>query len=84
MPLITFTPAERAAIVQRIQKNFSEELEQEIGQFEAGFLLNFFADEIGSQFYNKGLQDAQAILRKRIDDISEAIDSLEKPVRARR
>ncbi len=84
MPLITFTPAERTTIVQRIQKYCAEELEQDIGQFEAGFLLNFFVEEIGPHFYNKGLLDAQAILRKRIDDISEAIDSLEKPLRAKR
>jgi uncharacterized protein (DUF2164 family) len=57
---------------------------QDIGQFEAGFLLNFFLEEIGPFFYNKGVQDSQAILQKRIDGVIEAIDSLEKPVQTRR
>lgn len=84
MPLITFAKPERDAIIRKIQQYFTNELEQEIGQFQAGFLLNFIGDEIGPHFYNKGVQDAQAILRKRADDIAEGIDSLLKPTQSRR
>ena len=84
MALLSFAKQEKDAIIRKIQEYFSAELEQEIGQFDAGFLLDFFADEIGPHFYNKGIHDAQAILQKRIDEIVEAIDSLEKPVGTRR
>ncbi len=80
MALFDFSKAEKEAIVQKIQKYFSEEMDQEIGQFDAGFLLNFFSEEIGPFFYNKGIQDSQAILQKRIDGVIEAIDSLQKPI----
>ena len=84
MAIISFTWIEKSAIVERIQLYFSEKLDQEIGQFEAEFLLDFFANEIGPYFYNKGLKDSQTILHKRIDEILEAIDSLEKPMAIQR
>ncbi len=84
MALFNFSKPEKDAIVQKIQKYFSEELDQEIGAFDAGFLLNFFSEEIGPFFYNKGVQDSGAALQKRVDEVIEAIDSLEKPVQPRR
>ena len=48
-------------------------------QFSQQF-RDFFADEIGNYFYNRGLLDAQTILQDRVDNILEAITELEKPV----
>ena len=79
MSEITFTREEREVICRKIQLYFQEELEQELGQFDAGFLLDFFAEEIGSYFYNRGLYDAQAILESRMENIAEAIYEIEKP-----
>jgi uncharacterized protein (DUF2164 family) len=79
MAEIKFSDEERDAICRRIQMYFQEELEQEIGGFDAGFLLDFFADEIGSFFYNRGLYDAQALLESRMEQVAEAIYELEKP-----
>ncbi len=84
MAIINFTKAERDTITPKIQEYFSNKLDLNIGQFDAGFLLDFFSEEIGPFFYNKGIQDAQTILYKRLDDITEAIESLEKPVIVRR
>lgn len=79
MSEITFTREERDIIARRIQMYFQEELEQEIGQFDAGFLLDFFAEQIGPYFYNRGLYDAQAALEDRLQTIGEAIYEIEKP-----
>lgn len=79
MSEITFTPEERDVICRKIQLYLREELDQEVGQFDAGFLLDFFADEIGAFFYNRGLYDAQAILETRLENIAEAIYEIEKP-----
>jgi uncharacterized protein (DUF2164 family) len=84
MTTIKFTKDEKAIIVRKIQLYFTEELRQEIGQFDAEFLLDFFAEEIGSFFYNRGLYDAQAVLSKKLDDLSEAIYLLERPTEFRR
>jgi uncharacterized protein (DUF2164 family) len=79
MSEITFTPEERDVICRKIQLYLREELDQEVGQFDAGFLLDFFAEEIGAFFYNRGLYDAQAILETRLENIAEAIYEIEKP-----
>lgn len=84
MAIVNFSRAEKDAIIQKIQEYCAKELGQSIGRFEAGFLLTFFTDEIGPHFYNQGLHDAEAILRKRMDDIAGAIDALEKPTLGRR
>ena len=70
--------------VQKIQAYFRDELNSEIGQFDALFLLDFVSEEIGSYFYNRGLYDAQAILQKRVEDINESILELEKITEFRR
>ncbi|MGY8790459.1 MAG: DUF2164 domain-containing protein [Pseudomonadales bacterium] len=73
-----FTREEKDTIVAKIQTWFEKELSQDIGQFDAEFLLDFFGDEVGKYFYNRGLNDAQAILLGRMDNITEAISELEK------
>lgn len=77
-PLIKFNKEEKAQIVQTIQLYFLEELDQKIGGFDAEFLLDFFAEQIGVYFYNRGIYDAQAVLDTRIDDVRDAILELEK------
>ena len=79
MSAIEFGKEEKDIICNKIQLYIREELDQDIGAFEAGFLLDFFAEEIGSYFYNRGLYDAQAILQSRLENIGEAIYDIEKP-----
>jgi uncharacterized protein (DUF2164 family) len=81
---IAFSPAEKEVIVRKIKLYFSEELQQQIGSFDAEFLLDFFAKEIGVYFYNRGLYDAQALLSKQLDDIQDAIYQLERPTEFQR
>lgn len=75
----TFSEPEKAIIVSKIQAYFIHELDQEIGGFDAEFLLDFFSKEIGTLFYNRGLYDAQVLLSQKLDDLSDAIYQLEKP-----
>ena len=84
MPDIQFSSDEKEVIVRRIKLYFAEELKQEIGRFDAEFLLDFFAGEIGAYFYNRGLYDAQAILSGKMDELGEAIYQLERPTEFRR
>ena len=57
MSEIEFSKEEKEIIVKKIQLYFREELDRDIGQFDAQFLLDFFAKEIGPYFYNRGLYD---------------------------
>lgn len=76
--MIEFSKEEKAVLVEKIRDYFDQELDHEIGQFEAEFLLDFFSEEFGKYFYNRGLYDAQTILDGRMDVIIEAIAELEK------
>jgi len=78
MSEIEFTKEEKELIVKKIQLYFHEELNSEIGQFDAQFLLDYFSEEIGGYFYNRGLYDAQALLECRMEEITDAIYELEK------
>jgi len=84
MSFSDFDDKETMRIVQKIKTWFEEELGEEIGQFDAEFLLKFFAREIGPHFYNQGLRDAEAIFDLQCDRAKEEIyakeESLE-PVR---
>ena len=79
MSLIKFSKEEKEIITRKVQMYFNDELDQKIGQFDAEFLLDFFSEEIGSYYYNRGLLDAQAVLDIKLEDISEALYELEKP-----
>ena len=79
MAIIDFSSTEKEILVRRIQVHMREELGQKLGQFDAEFLLDFFAEEVGVYFYNRGLYDARAVLEHRLEDITEAIYEIEKP-----
>ena len=80
MSIIEFNKDEKETLKRKVQLYFQEELDQKIGGFDAEFLLDFFAEEVGVFFYNKGLYDAQALLQSRLDSIADAIYEIEKPV----
>ncbi len=80
MTKIVFKKEEKDRIVQKIQRYFNDELDQTLGQFDAEFLLDFFSDEVGRLYYNRGLLDAQAVLHEKAEHIADAIYALEKPI----
>jgi len=50
MSEIKFSANDKERIVTKIKAYFSAELDQDIGGFEAEFLMDFFAKEIGPYF----------------------------------
>lgn len=76
---IQFSTDEKERIVHKVKGYFNDELEQDIGSFEAEFLLDFFTKEIGAYFYNRGLQDAQMLFTEKVEEISYLVQELEKP-----
>ena len=79
MAEIQFSKEEKTILANKLQGYFETELNQDLSQFEAEFLLDFIATEIGCYFYNRGLYDAEALLRNRVETISEAFYEIEKP-----
>ena len=65
-------------VVAKIQKYFQDELHQELGSFEAEFVLDFFSKEVGVYYYNQGLADALKSFELKMEDVSDAVYQLEK------
>lgn len=80
MTPIKFTPAEKSLLIDKLQRYFATELEQDLAQFDADFLLDFFTKELGAVYYNRGLYDAQALMSEKLELISEQIVELELPI----
>ena len=79
MSIIEFSNEEKETVVLRIKLYFEQELNQDIGQFDAEFLLDFFSKEVGPRFYNQGLRDARAVLDTKLENIDDALYEIEKP-----
>lgn len=78
MSEITFTKDEKDRIVSKVKDYFNDELDQEIGGFEAEFLIDFVAKEIGPFFYNRGLFDAHVLFTEKSEELGYLIQELEK------
>jgi uncharacterized protein (DUF2164 family) len=66
---IELSKEEIQEIVPSIRRYFREELEQEISEMQAKFMLEFFLAEIAPLAYNKGVKDAEAHLRRTVEDL---------------
>ena len=75
---IEFTEEEKKILVSKIQSYFHSELSEEIGQFDAEFLLDFFNKEIGAYHYNRGLQDARTLLEENAQNVQQTFYEMEK------
>ena len=81
MKPIKFDRDETKAIVGEIQDYFRLELDQSIGAIPAEMLMQFFADKMGAYYYNRGLYDAQLLIRKQVESLSDEIFALEQPTK---
>ena len=78
---IKFTKEEKEALIPKIKMYLNDELDVEIGNFDAEFLLDFFSEEVGSYFYNRGIKDSLDMLDTRMEEVKESIYVLEKSIK---
>ncbi|MEA3433081.1 MAG: DUF2164 domain-containing protein [Campylobacterota bacterium] len=76
---IQFTQEEKDVLVHKLKRYLDQELDYDIGQFDAEFLLEFFNKEIGVYHYNRGLKDAQDVFKSKVESVTDAIYELEIP-----
>ena len=67
---IELTKEEVADVIPSLRRYFREELELEISEMRAKFLLNYFLKEIAPFAYNQGVKDAESYFRGRVEDLS--------------
>ncbi|WP_246745842.1 DUF2164 domain-containing protein [Ciceribacter sp. L1K22] len=77
---LDYSTEDLATLISRVQEHFESEFELELGRFEAEELVDFFTQQIGAHFYNRGLYDAQSVMLGKIEDLNDAIYQLEQPV----
>lgn len=59
----------RTALLNRIQGFFREEFDEELSEFRASALLDFFLGALGPQVYNQAVQDARGFMLQRLEDL---------------
>jgi len=60
---------ETKEVIASLQHYFREELDQEISEMRAKFLLDYILQEIAPFAYNKGVKDAEIYFRGKIEDL---------------
>lgn len=78
MAIINFSEEEKVLLARKLQFYFQDELNREVGHFDAMFLLDFIIDQIGAYFYNRGVYDAQSLLEDQFAGMADAVYQLEK------
>ena len=59
----------RKRAISSIERYFSENMEDRIGNIAAGALLGYFIDEIGPVIYNQAVTDVQERLQTRVLEV---------------
>lgn len=78
MKPIVFSKEEQRDLIPRIKAFVRDELDQEIGDLQASIMMAFFANTIGHAVYNRAIQDAQALIATKADEMAEALFTLEQ------
>jgi uncharacterized protein (DUF2164 family) len=66
---IRLSPERRAALVVTTKKYFFGEFDEELSDFRAEALLDFFLRQLGPPVYNQGVRDAVGYIQEKLGDI---------------
>lgn len=66
---IELTKQQSQEAVASLRRYFDQELEQELSEMRAKFLLEYFLKEIAPLAYNQGVKDAESYFRTNIEDL---------------
>jgi uncharacterized protein (DUF2164 family) len=76
---IRLTDERRELLLRSIKQYYAEELDEEISDFRAGELLDFFVRELGPPVYNQAVQDVLAFLQEKLSDLEGDLYEPEEP-----
>ncbi|EGR3372234.1 DUF2164 domain-containing protein [Vibrio parahaemolyticus] len=78
--MIKLERAQKETLASAIQDYMQDELSIEIGQFDSEFLIDFITDKLGALYYNKGVEDAKAVIERRMLEMSDELYEIEQEV----
>lgn len=64
---------ERKALVRAVAAFFDEQFEQEVSEFRAEMILDFFLEKLSPVVYNSAIVDARAFLAERLEDMEATL-----------
>lgn len=76
---IKLSDERRARVIRNLQVLFSEELDRELSEYQAGLLLDFFIREMGATVYNQAIQDAYGFFQEKLADLAGEFYEPEEP-----
>jgi len=59
----------RSELIYSIKRYFLEERDEEMGDLQASFLLDFVVKEVGPTIYNQAIKDAQERIHQAVIDL---------------
>lgn len=77
----TLSREERGFLASELRSYLERECDVEIGNMDAEQVIDFLGEHLGAVYYNRGLRDAETVLSRKLDDISEELRAMEKPLR---
>ncbi|EPE2666444.1 DUF2164 domain-containing protein [Vibrio parahaemolyticus] len=78
--MIKLERAQKETLASAIQDYMQDELSIEIGQFDSEFLIDFITEQLGAIYYNKGVEDAKAVIERRMLEMSDELYEIEQEV----
>jgi uncharacterized protein (DUF2164 family) len=66
---IKLSREKRAEMIALIKGYFENEREEEIGDLASGMMLDFFIEELATEFYNQGVWDSHIYMNDRVEDL---------------
>jgi len=69
----------RKRAIRTIQWFFAERRDEDIGDLQARFVLDFFLEKLGPVVYNQAIRDAQAWLQDKVVDLDGELFEEEPP-----
>lgn len=73
-----FSREEKQHLVRELQTYCVDELDMELGGFQAEFLLDFMVKQLAPHTYNQALKDVEALIWDRTERLNEEISALAK------
>jgi uncharacterized protein (DUF2164 family) len=69
----------RERMVSSIQRFFADRMDQELSEFQASLVLDFFVKELGAPVYNQAIRDAHGFLEEKLTDLEGEFYEPEEP-----
>ncbi|ERM57589.1 MULTISPECIES: DUF2164 domain-containing protein [Vibrio] len=71
---------QKSELTDALQKYLQDEIDIEVGQFDTEFIVDFISKKFGAIYYNKGIEDAQKVMERKMLDIADELYEIEQIV----